>query len=207
MLWNKLNIAQVPGGGTLAYIGQVFSSTPSSPSHTFSNVSLGTTGAKLLVLCFNANGSGDATMTVGGSSATRQIAQTSGSPYTAIFTIDSVTSSTADIVVTRTTLTSATVFVYAVYGSGFQLATAVDATSPFSYTKTFVSGEHYIGIGRHLSTATSSWTNATQNDSRILSGLTGASVASYSPAAAGSRTITFTPSNTTSAWQLSLVVT
>ena len=189
------------------YVGKVFTTSPSSPSNTFSSVDLGADAAKRLVILVNATGGGVATVTVAGQSTTKIAEETTGSPYSAVFTLSSVTAASGDIVVTRSvSITALTVFVYAVYGVGLLSVGSSDATSPFTFTTDFDNKEVFIGLGRYLSSTTATFTNATTDDTSVLTGFTAAQVASYISPNNSSRTITFTPVNTTSAWLVSAVI-
>jgi hypothetical protein len=190
------------------YVGKVFTTSPSSPSHTFSSVALGSAEAKLLVILVNSTGGGNATVTVGGQPTIKQVQENTASPNSTIFTIDSITASTGNIVVTRTgSITALTVFVYAVYGSGYTVTPESTNESPFTFVNTFVGGEIFIGLGRYVSTTTATFTNATTDDSSVLAGFTAAQVASYISPSVLTRTITFTPVNDSSAWLVNVTIT
>jgi hypothetical protein len=83
--------------------------------------------------------------------------------------------------------------------------TGSDLTSPFTFSRTFAAGDIYLGAGRCVSTATESWTNATEQIATTVSGSSRVSSATSFGAAAGTRTVTFSPSTTGSAAMASVV--
>jgi len=206
---------------TITFISAVSMQESTTPvvSHTFTSVNLGPAyPGRRIVLVIGTTASSTtsgqiSSVTVGGVSATqRSIYNGTGtnSIVTAIYDIIDTNNTTADITVTlgaAGTINSRIVHVYSLYSTATTVLSSSAATTPFEFTRTFVAGDVYIAGGRCLSTATETWSNATVNQATVETGRQRTSSASYAPAEAGSRTIKFTPSSTTSAWMVSAVYT
>jgi hypothetical protein len=118
------------------------------------------------------------------------------------------TGTTADIVVTvgnGGTAGSRIIQVYSLDSVKTSTVTGTDVSSPFTFTRTFAAGDIYLGAGRCLSTATESWSNATEQVATTVSGSGRVSSATSFGGSAGTRTVTFTPSSTTSVAMTSVV--
>jgi hypothetical protein len=179
--------------------------------YTFSGMSLGAAHeGRRIIVCYQGNEAGhnlDA-VSVGGVAA-EFIAeyQFSTTIRSEIWIADVPDGTTGDVVLTGTSSVdwAKIVFLYALDSVKEVVETASDAATTFTFTRTFNDNEFYVGLGRSLSTTSETYTNATEDGALALAGRTRASVASYGPATSGSRTITFTPSSSTSAYLLSAV--
>lgn len=206
----------------LTYVGEVNFVDATSPDteQTFTAVNLGPVypGRRIVLVAHAAvvNGNGDGYMTgitLDGVSMTQRATNTPtgvNNFHTTVYDISDDTNTDADIVVTLLDAGTDLAIVLHVYSLNSPKTTVVDGadfTSPFNFTRTFAVDDIYVGGGRCLSTATEDWTNATEDNAVALSGRTRWSCASYVSDAAGSRTITFTPSNTGSALLISAVYT
>lgn len=199
---------------TLTYITSGSNDSTAGTTYTFSGVSLGTAyEGRRIIVCYSGSEAGhDLTaVTVGGVSASQlaEFSFSSGNHRNEIWMATVPTGTTGDIVLTSSAATG-WAKVIDVYSLDSAKTTVVDSgtddTSTFTFTRTFVAGEFYIGVGRTASTNTETWTNATEDSATTVTGRTRVSSASYGPAASGSRTITYTPSSTGGSALLSVVI-
>jgi hypothetical protein len=202
-------------------VSQENATSPIPTTTTFSGVSLGQEfSGRRIVLVVSTQVANDTTatqssVTVDGVSATQRIqpvpaAGGTGTLRIGIYDIEKPYGATADISVTVNasgTLNSVIVHVYSLDSALKTIVTGEDGVSPYNFTRTYVLGDIYIGGIRLVSTATETWSNATENAETVISGRQRLSTATYYPAVSGSRTITVTPSNTVAAMMASVVYT
>ncbi len=204
---------------TITYISLASSGNTTSASFTFSSVNFGAEypGRRIVIVVGNtvvgASNSNISSLTIGGVTAT-QIGTTTvsaGNTLQAAIYVATVPTGTSGNVVVNVPSGgsdgSRIILVHSLDSIRTNTVTGSDTSAAFNYTRTFNSGEIYIGAGRCLSTASESWTNATEQAALNVSGSQRISSATYFPAAAGSRTITFNPSSNTSAMLTSVVFT
>lgn len=215
MLFQKLlpyNYAE-----TITYISNYNSGSITTTSHTFTSVDFGAVFPNrriVVVVGHAANGTtvGQLTsVTIGGVTATQLVSAISTVTNTlqvAIYVATVPDGTTGSVVVNVNnagTAGSRVIQVYSLNSAKTATVTGTDTSNPFQFTRTFNAGEIYIGGGRVVSTGTETWTNATEQIFTTVSGQQRISSATYAPAAAGSRTITYGPSSNTGALMASVV--
>lgn len=207
---------------TITYIGSVSMQTASPTANfTFSSVDIGTAFAnRRLVMIVGITNNSTTTgvissVVVGSVTATNRVLTTptgSNVIQVGIYDVEYPSDTSADIQVNMNDVVSGQnvsriLHVYAFDSGNTGIVTGTDSTSAFTFTRTFAAGEFYVGGGRAISTATETWTNATEDAATAESGRSRVSCASAKITSAGSSTITFTPSSTTSAFMASVVYT
>lgn len=207
---------------TISYISSVsMQSASPTTSFTFSAVNIGPAfNNRRLVLVVGISNSATtngviSSVVVGGVSATnRALTTPSGSNTIQVGIYDVIypSGTTADIEVNLANVVSGQnvsriIHVYSLDTVKTGVVSETDATNPFTFTRTFNVGELYVGGGRCLSTATETWTNATEDAATVETGRSRVSAASVKIGSAGSSTITFSPSGPTSAFMASVVYT
>jgi hypothetical protein len=184
---------------------------------TFSGVSLGPAyaGRRIVVVVgITAVGTGIGrvdSVSVAGTACTLLVSETISTANTLqisthIATVP--TGTTADIVVNVLaggTDGSRIIQVYSLNSVKTSVVTGRDLTSPFTFNRTFAAGDIYLGAGRCTSTASDTWITAIEQVSTSVFGNSRISSATIVFTAAGVRTVTYSPSSTTSAMMTSVV--
>lgn len=202
---------------TITYISNYSSGSITTTSHTFTNVNFGEVfpNRRIVVVvgtAVNGTASGQQTsVTIGGVTATQLVVASSIATNTlqvAIYVATVPEGTTGSVVVNVNnagTSGSRVIQVYSLNSAKTATVTGTDTSSPYQFTRTFNDGELYIGGGRVLSTGSETWTNATERIFTTVAGQQRISSATYAPATAGSRTITYSPSSTSGALMASVV--
>lgn len=202
---------------TITYISNYNSNSTTSTSFTFSDVNFGTafTNRRIVLVIGNvvvgSNNGLISSVIIDGVTATQLVRATivtSNTIELAIYIATVPNSTSGDVQINVNaggTSGNRIIQVYALDSLKTATATGTDANAPFRFTRTFNNGEIYIGGGRCVPTATETWDNATEQITTTQTGVNRISSATYFPATAGEREISFSPSTNTGALMTSVV--